>query len=354
MKSRYLWWILVGAFVLFTTVSCRTTPPEPEAPPPPPPEAPAAIEEIVEDDSEALAALEVARGRVAAARQLVPDFDGDSFFPGEWNAAGDLYAQAEHQRTTATIQEINESTARYNIAADAFEALAETTLAHNFAIMEAYLIDARNNTIMAGAMALAPDFLSQADNTVLAAYEKYLENDFHAARDAAVDALDMYYAIWAGVEADGIREAIAVRARALVPGLLSEADDAFWDAVDKWDMGDFAEARTGVELALIMYMRAGASTERQEALNRRANVAARQEFDSAQSIFARADTAFQARELDQAGILFYESAPLFRGAAQLAFERQQMAEEALRLANERMAESDETARAAELILEGDI
>ena len=353
MKSRYLWWILVGAFVLLAAVSCRTTPPEPEEPPPEE-VVPELVPEVVVDDYAALAALDAAAARLAAARQLVLEFDGDAFFPEEWDAAGYLSAQAEQQRATDTIQQINESAARYALAADALEALAAQTLAHNFEIMERALVNARIDAVHVGAEVVAPDFLLQADNTVFAAYERFQADDFHGARDAAADALNMYYAIWGGVAADIMREAVAARAGALVPALLSEADDTFWDAVNSWDAADFAGARYGAAMALVLYTRAGASAERQAALELRANVAARQEFNLAQAVYARADTAFQARDFEQAGTLFYESAPMFSDAADLALERQQMAEEALRLANERMAESDETARAAEIILEGDV
>jgi len=45
---------------------------------------------------------------------------------------------------------------------------------------------------------------------------------------------------------------------------------------------------------------------------------------------------------------------MFSAAARLAAQRQEAAEEALRIANERMAASDELAQTADLILEGGV
>ena len=416
MKSKHIWWILTGLLVLFSTVSCRTTPPEEDAfppadvqvqPPPPPPPPP------VQDDRADLEALDAAAARAGAARQFVMDFDGHALFPSEWEAADSLCTQATQQRSTATPQEIQASTARYNAAADAFEAMTAQTLAQNFADMERELINARNAAVGAGAMLESPDFLLHADNTVLSAYEKYQTNDFHAARDAARNALAMYRTITALLESARIWEEIGMQVEELAPDLLSQAEDVVIEAGDKWDAGDyigaeagavrglsmftalraglgaftawenvvdnaeelaleslleaysvaeeayanwgagnFYEARAGAELAMVMFLRAGASAERQNALNYRANVAAQPDFNAAQTVFNRAAAAYQARNLEEAASLFDESSAMFMIAAHIALERQILAEEALRYANERMAESDEAARTAERILEG--
>ena len=414
MKSKYLWWILAGLLVLFTTVSCRTAPPEvpptaeiPAPPPPPPPPPP------VQDHTAELAALDAAAARAGAARQFVMDFDGHDHFPSEWEAADSLYTQAGQQRSTATIQDILASTARYNAAADAFEAMTPKTLAQNFEDMERKLIYARNAAVNAGAMVETPDLLLHADNTVLSAYDKYQANDFHSARDTALSALAMYGTLTAGLEAASIREEIAAQVEELAPDLLLQADTAALSAMEKWEAGDYAgaetdavqalsmfaalraglgaymawesvvdsaeelalnalleayaiaeeayvtwgagdfdEARAGAELSKVLFLRAGATAERQRALDRRANVAVQPDFNTAQAVYNRANTAYQARTLEEAASLFGESNSMFVVVAQIALERQLLAEEALRLANERMAESDETARAAERILEG--
>ncbi|MCL2380587.1 MAG: hypothetical protein FWC64_03215 [Treponema sp.] len=330
MKGKYVCWIVTGLLILFTTVSCRTRP----------------------DYNAALETLEEAAARAAAARQLALDFDGPVLFPSEWDAADSLYAYAEEQRTTEPYVEIRQSAERYTIAAEALEALAARAIAQSFENMERDLVSARAAAVNAGAPARSPDFLLQADNAVYSARELYEAGDFHAARDASVNALAMYGAIETGLRALSVREQVQEIAEAVVPGLFSQADTVARDALARWDAGDFPGARAGAAMALVLYSRTGATAERQRALDIRANVAARQEFDSAQSLYTRADTAYRAQSMDEAGALFVQSAPLFGAAARLAYERQLIAEEALRLANERMAESDEIAREAERILEG--
>jgi hypothetical protein len=103
-----------------------------------------------------------------------------------------------------------------------------------------------------------------------------------------------------------------------------------------------------------MYSAVAAATERQIALDAKANVAVRQDFNSAQALYAQANTAFQAERFDEAVSLYNQSRPMFDAAAREALEKQLIAEEALRIANQRMTESDQTAREAEIILEGDI
>ena len=86
----------------------------------------------------------------------------------------------------------------------------------------------------------------------------------------------------------------------------------------------------------------------------RANVAARQEFDPAEAIFNRANTEFRRQSFEEAAGLYDECLPRFILSAELALERRRAAEEALRRADQRVAESDETARNAELVLEGGV
>jgi len=415
MKRKYLWWILMGLFVLFTAVSCGTTPPEPEpvpeevpAPPPPPPPPAYA-------DAASLAALDAAAARAEAARQLIMDFGGPDLFPSDWASADSLFTQAQQQRRSGTTQEAQQSAARFNQAADALEELSARTLAQNFETMERALINARNAAVEVGALQLAADFLLAADNAVLGAYEKYQANDYHGAMDAAVNALAMYGAIAAGVEAFSIWEQIATAvedfapellfqaeavglealnyweagdyssaeavavttlsmfaalgagleayiawersvdsAEELAPDALAQADAVALDAFASWEAGDFIGARAGAEQAQVMYLLAGATAERQRAMNFRGHVAVRSEFNTAQGVYNQANSAFQAQRLQEAGGLFDQSGAMFAEVAVVALERQTRAEEALRLAQERMAESDETAREAERILEGDV
>ena len=349
MKCKRLWWIIPALLVLFTAVSCKSTPPE-QAP------DPAAPAEVADRQAPAvdMAALNAAAARAQSARQLVSDFSGPEFFPSDWQAAESLYTQAGQQRRSGTTQEAQESAARFNSAADAFEAMTPKTLAQYYENVERDIDNARGAAVAAGAAALAPDFLLEADKVVVDAMDKYEANEYYAARDAAVKALSMYSTLTVGVQAFAVRQRVAANAQTLAPEALAEADLAFANGYEKWEAGEFAGAKTDAELALVLFSRAGASAERQRALNSRANVAVRQDFNSTQAIYSRANTAYQERRFEEAGRLFRESETMFGAAARQARERRVVAEEALRRANDRISESNETARAAERILEGDV
>ena len=311
MKYKYVCRVFLCMLAFFAIMSCKSAPPVDEGPgetrpveetrppvqvTPTVPVGPSQVD---------LDALEAAAARAAAARKVAIDFEGPSLFPSEWDAAEALHAEAEQQRRTSTKDEVQESTGRYARAADAFEALADKTLAAAFEYAEIELAAAREAAVAAGAEAFAPDLLLDADNKAEDAQDKYQENDFYAALAAAEEALLKYN-------------------QALIAALESGV------------------ART----------RAEAAAERQRALDLKANVAARNEYNSAEAVFNRANAAFQGQRYEEAINLYEECQPMFRLSAQMAQLRQQEAEEAMRRANQRVAESDETARSAEAVLGG--
>jgi hypothetical protein len=197
----------------------------------------------------------------------------------------------------------------------------------------------------------APDYLLQADTAVDYAVQRWDAGDYSGALAAAVQALSMFTALDLMLDAYMARAQVVDILEESDPQALARGDDAAMEAIDRWDAGDFGGAQLSAGTAMIMYLSAWAEVERQAALEVRANIAAQQEFNSAQAIFTHANNANQAQNFREAGRLFNQSAPMFRDSAYLALERQLIAEEALRLANERMAESDEIAREAERILE---
>ena len=426
MKSKYLLWGFLVLLALFTAVSCKSTPPAtPEEP-----VAETTDKDSAPPDKASLDALNAAAARAAAARKLVNDFDGSSLLPGDWQAADSLYSQAEQQKKTSTLKETQESTARYNKAADAFEAMSGKTIALYYEKKKAELVKARAAAVSVGAASLIPDYLLEVDNVVADAEKKYQAKDYYAAKDAAEKALSMYEAQKIAGDAYNKRGAVAVRAEELTPEFLSDADKVGLNAVDKYLAGDYRGAKEGAANALSMYQalgagldaykvreeianrgferfdsrnvaladdtlraaandytaknftaakdksdeallrynlalktawegyagerRTAASTERQRAMDAKANVAVRQDFNSAQAVLNQANTAYQGKKFEEAALSYDNSGSMFTKAAQAAREKQRIAEEALQRANQRMAESDEKARNAELILEGGI
>ena len=262
-----------------------------------------------------------------------------------------------------------DSIARYNKAADAFEALSGKLLAQNYETKQRDITNARNAAINAGAEALIPDFLLDADNTAADAYGKYQAKDYYAANTTADDALSMYLVLKAGLDAYKIREEIVARGFEIYdPQNIQLADDTLQGAAQDYSAKNIAAAKDKVDSATLRYnlalktawesyaseQGAYAATERQNALDLKANVAVRQDYNSAQAIYARANTAFQAQRYEEAATAYEESGSMFEVIAQVALEKRNAAEDALRRANQKMSESDETAKNAEVILEGGV
>ncbi|MDR1804341.1 MAG: hypothetical protein LBQ94_12130 [Treponema sp.] len=199
---------------------------------------------------------------------------------------------------------------------------------------------------------LAPEYLWQADDVALAALDKWEAGDFDGAGEGADKALLMYGTLKTAVDAWRLREEIASDAVNMDPIAFWRTDETGLAAIDKWDAGDFDGAKADAETALLGYTVSGAVVERQKALDARADVAVRLEFDVAQALYDRAGQAYRRQDYSEAVRLYSESLYLFRQAARTADNRRQSAEEALRRAAQRLLESNETARNADAILEG--
>jgi hypothetical protein len=201
---------------------------------------------------------------------------------------------------------------------------------------------------------LVPDVLEYTDNVGLDAIAKWDAEDYSGARLGAAKALTMFSALKIARDAYDLREIILERAEVLFPDFLSQADDVGLDAIDRWLAEDYSGAKDIASTAWIIYLVLGASTERQTALDLKANVAVRQEFFTAEDFFNRANTAYNGQRYKEATPLYEESMFIFRMTSLLVLERQRAAEDAIRRADQKAAESDETARNAELILQGGV
>ncbi|MCL2069487.1 MAG: hypothetical protein FWH19_00690 [Treponema sp.] len=329
------------------------------------PGTPAVQEPLSEAEQIALDALNAAVARAAEARQQAADFDGEEFFPSEWESAEDLYNQARQQRDTSSASATRESTARFNRAADAFDEIFRRSLAENLECAEMEIAEARRAAVAAGAEERAPSYLADADNIVTRARGEFDAGDYSAARASVMDALTIYDAIKAGLDALRMREEIENRGFEEYDRASFEAgNSALLAGRDQYSAGNYDGALNSAKAALAAYgqtlraamlehigdIRSEASAERQRALDARANVAAREEFEPGDFLYTRANAELQRQNIADAGMLFFESIPRFTASIQLAMERRLAAEEALRRADQRVAESDEIARQAEDLL----
>ena len=199
---------------------------------------------------------------------------------------------------------------------------------------------------------LVPEYLSQADTAAMAAFDKWDAGDYNGASEDVDKVLLMYGTLRTGVEAYLLREEIALDALNFDPNAFWRTDEVGYAAIDKWDAGDYEGAKADAETALLGYIITGAGEGRRKAMDARADVAVRQEFNIAQALYDRANHALEWQDYNEAVRLYGDSMYLFMQAARTADERRRNAEAALRRAGQRVQESDETARNADALLEG--
>jgi len=364
MKKIYILWILVGILAMFA--SCAATPPAATSPTEetgPQTGTPQAAQ----PSQASLNALNAAVARAEAARKLVLDFNAPELLPSEWQSAESLYNEAVRQRNTSTAKDVEDSTARFNRAAAAFEDMKAEVVAQYYESKMRELLDARNQAIEAGARELIPDFFYEADDVADEAFMKYEANDHYAAKENAEKAILMYKAMKAGLDADRIRQELLDRGVAgMDPDNFDLANTSLENAISDYTNKNYSGAKENAESALSRFSElyraiseaygsargADAEAARQKALDARAHIAVKQDFDDAEVIFIMGNSAFLSKRFDEAAGHYARCTPMFLKAAEEALRKRQIAEDALRRADQRLAESEETARNAELILEG--
>jgi hypothetical protein len=368
--------------VLFFAASCAGSPPPvEEIPEPPAPVAPAPVQDPNQGppNQTTLDALDAAIARADRARQGVIDFDGPGYFPGDWDAAESRYRSITGDAGRSTLGETlgetqgetqgeaQELLNRYNAAADAYEDLFRKTLPRYAEDREKAIQEARNAAISAGIQTISPEHLRLADQNAGDALDQYEKEEYYSAAASADLALARYQVLKGGVEAYKIRQEIVNRdfipydpdnfdkadqdGLAGIAAYEAENMDGLQDAAEKI----FSRYDMVLKTGWISYAAergAAAGVERQAALDAKANVAVRNDFNAASTLYSRAGTSFNTAKYDEAAGLYAQSEVLFAQAGRNASDKRRAAEAAIRSAEEKMIESDENARNAELIIEG--
>ncbi|MDR1318404.1 MAG: hypothetical protein LBJ90_02170, partial [Treponema sp.] len=150
------------------------------------------------------------------------------------------------------------------------------------------------------------------------------------------------------------------------PENFDKADTVGQAAIDNYGSDNFESARDEADEAHLRYnlvletgwasyaadKGASAGVERQNALDIKANIAARDLFNEAEAPYNQAVASLKAEKYEEAATLYTDSEARFIVAGQSAAEKRRLAEDAIKEAEEKVAESDETARKAEIVIEG--
>ena len=313
-----------------------------------------------------LGELSTAKARADEARKKAADFDSPLYFPSDWEAAETQYVRAG-QTPQSTDANVRSAIADYNAAADAYDSLFKLAVPLYAQAREDEIIALRDNLIAVGWADVLPNFLAAADKAAITAYEQYEAEDYYAAKDSAAQALMMYQTLTnaynALMAANEIEEMDFI---SYDPDNYVRAGEILDQAMDDYESENYASAYENSNEALNRYnliLSAGwaanaekyaalAATARQAALDVKADVAVRTVFAEADTNYKGGVSALAAEKYSEAAKQFFSAEALFTTATASAIEKRGIAEQTIEEANRKIEESDETARLAELIIEG--
>ena len=366
MKQRIWYLILVGLFVSFILISCKTTD--------------TGVTTSLTDsgipqdltgpaDEASLAALAKARAEAKEARSWAEYMNGFTHCPNEWASAEKRYeAAAKLGNVPDTKKEIYDRVIEWNGIKAAYNEIYFKSFPDFIGEQQDRLAEAREKAVEAGAEELVPDRLALADGYTDNARKKYENGDLFGSLAEGKEAWDRY----------GILEILALahakQAEAdeydffsVDPDNYMLAAEAGNGAVDLFDEGKLVESRAEAEKALagfnlvinnaftsIVEEKASvARDDRDVARAVKADVAVKSDFAAAENVFNQAHTALRAERYAEASALFEKSSELFINAHDKALEKRGVAEEALRRSEAKLAESEERAQYAEDVIGGD-
>jgi tetratricopeptide (TPR) repeat protein len=299
-------------------------------------------------------AIAEAKGKAEQAKQQAMDFDSPGYFPSEWEEIETRFNAAE------TVED-------YDAAAADFDEIFRKTIPLYAQAREDEIISAREQLIGSGFTRYFPDYLKKADDLALAAQGQYEAGDYYKARDTAAEALTEYETLQLGARVFIARQEIMDRDFVRYdPDNFLRADTVTRTAMEAYEAGNREDAIANAEEALLRYnivlsngwpiyaaeRRELVVAERENALAERVNIASRDIFREAESVFNQAEEVFASDNLNDAAILFTDAEALFAIARQDTRERRVRAEEAIRMAEEKIEESNEAAAEAERLIEG--
>ncbi|MDR2177504.1 MAG: hypothetical protein LBP20_05620 [Treponema sp.] len=301
--------------------------------------------------------------RAERARNDALAFDGPVYFKDETGDAEAAYTSAKTGVKTGTAEEIQDAITQCTHIAEAFERIFRDSLPLYAGDRAKEFTEARDNAMREGAFDLTPERTLVADGQAEEARKLYEEDeDYYAAADAIHEAIDKYRALALGTRAYKVREQVEFyNFERYDPEGFTQADNVALAAIDAYDGDKMEAALDAAEECLVRYTvilnagmktyagerRAAADTERRFSLEKKANVAVKDDFAAAQNVFDSAEKGFQKEEYLEASRLYFQAEFAFVEAAAAAERKRLLAEDAIKKAEEFTAATENTARNAE-------
>jgi hypothetical protein len=336
-------------------------------------QAKARQEQMRQERAAALDALAAAKKQAEEARKRASDFCGPEYVAEEWEVAEALYTAAGKQEKTDALEDVRESIARYEQTNAAYEDVFNRSLPQYAKALEERILQERAAALAAGIGTRSPERLQAADDTVDRALGLYEAEDYSAAAGLGYLALDMFrllkmsaetYNVQREIEDHGFKkydpdtyDAASADALAVADGYDALSHNGGENIKEVLLQAEEVQARFNTLLETgwkryVLECQASAEAERQAALELKVDVAVRDEFETAQASYDQAGTFFQADSYKEAAERYFQAELLFVRASGTASGKRRLAEEAIQEAEKKLADSDEIARKAEAILEG--
>jgi hypothetical protein len=350
--------------VPFIFISCKT---QPEDVTPDSITDTGSVSPVTEDlngpaDAASVQAFEDARAGAEAARARAQEVDAAFYFPDDWDSAESRYGEADKAGRPATLGEARNQADEWRQIAGVYDDLYGKALPRFAEDKAQQLLAAREAALEAGARDILPDRFDATDELAQSVQDKYDNGDYDGALADGTAAYDRYVALTGIADAYALKqEADAYDFITYDPENYEAGSDAGNRAVDLLDQGSLADAKESageavnrfnlvLENGWIGYTNERSVTAqswRQAALEAKANVAVRNEYQNADKTYDQAYVALRAGNFEEAADLFERSGILFRQSRDAAVEKQVKAEEAIRLAEQKVSESETKARSAQ-------
>ena len=231
--------------------------------------------------------------------------------------------------------------------------------------METYKV--REQLINTGLTQYFLENLYNADELYANAIDQYQAGDISGAKETAVAAKEEYDTLLFGTDVYLVRQdVIDLGFDKYSQDDFKKADESFLAAVDDYFSGNREDAVSGAEEAMLRYRlvlsdgwvyyvndkKLAASSERQHAIDERANIASREYFREAEALLEEAERLYNAGEAMEAALVFTNAEAMYAISIEDTVNRRRRAEEMIRQAERIVENSNESALQAESIIEG--
>ena len=314
--------------------------------------------------------LGAAKLRADQKRREAFQLEAQTYFPADWKKAdaGYVGGREKNQKADAGDWSVYPATmTAYKDAGSAFEALAASALPRFASDRKAELVKARADAVSTGAPGLSPNRFAIAESDAQNASRLYDSADYYLAYDAWNLARNRYIVLATGARAYAVKAEIDRRnLAAWDSGNYGKAVEVSLKGLSYYDSGKVDAAGDAADEAFLRFKLAlakgrelyagdrgkSADVKRREALDLKANVAVKADFEAATKILDEANKNYKAERYDEAAEQYVTAENRFEIVRLTAAEKRKRAEEAMEEARLQIIESERTAREADAVLEG--